>query len=129
VLDDKYFLRGNGQFDLFTSEDVLCSDPEFNTSHDMLASEVIVYDLLTEFYKTELVQLKKQDGNCPDVISNKKSIQSQIKWTASKTDLIELIYSLKLSGAIDHGNGQLKQIIESMASLFDIELGNYYKTY
>lgn len=129
MLDDKYFLRGNGQFDLFTSEDVLCSDPEFNTSHDMLASEVIVYDLLTEFYKTELVQLKKQDGNCPDVISNKKSIQSQIKWTASKTDLIELIYSLKLSGAIDHGNGQLKQIIESMASLFDIELGNYYKTY
>ena len=95
----------------------------------MLASEVIVYDLLTEFYKRELVQLKKQDENCPDVNSNKKSMQSQIKWTASKTDLIELIYALKLSGAIDHGNGQLKQIIESMALLFDIDLGNYYKTF
>lgn len=49
--DDKYFLRGNGQFTLFSSEDVLCADPEFNTSHDMLATEVILYDLLTEFYK------------------------------------------------------------------------------
>jgi len=49
MLDDKYFFRNNGQFDLFGCDSVLCSDPEFNTSHDMLAAEVVAYDLLTEF--------------------------------------------------------------------------------
>ncbi|WP_152287538.1 RteC domain-containing protein [Flavicella marina] len=129
IFDDKYFLRGNGQFHLFASPDVLYSDPEFNTSHDVLASEVIVYDLLTEFYKNELKQLKNKNIICPDKTTIKNQAFPKIRWTASKTDLIELVYSLKLSGSIDDGNGHLKNIMESMASLFDVELGNYYKTY
>ena len=71
AFDDKYFVRNNGQLNLSFSEESLCSDPEFTTSHDMLASEVITYDLLTQFYREGLEKLKNKNISCPDVIPEK----------------------------------------------------------
>lgn len=127
-LDDKYFLRGNEQLELFNSQTLLCSDPDFFTSHDMKASVVISNDLLRSFYKNELSIL--------DMISNevlyndfKGPVENNLTWTATKTDLIELVYALKYSGAINGGAAQVKEITESLEAFFDIDLGNFYKTY
>jgi len=49
VFDDKYFFRNNGQFNLFNSDNLLCSDPEFNTTHDMLAAEVVYLQKMLQF--------------------------------------------------------------------------------
>ena len=127
-LDDKYFIRGNDQLELFVSQQNLYPDPEFFTSHDMFAAKVISYDFLTEFYKKELLVLKNIETGVYDT-KNTNVSDICLCWTASKTDLIELIYALKVSGAINGGTGQVKQITESMEALFNIDLGNYYKTY
>lgn len=127
-LDDKYFLRGNEQLELFNSESLLCSDPEFFTSHDMKAAEIIASDLLFDFYKKELLSL---DNISNEIVNNKfkNKIKNNITWSASKTDLIELVYALKFSGALNGGAVQVKQIIEVLETLFEIDLGNFYKTY
>jgi len=54
---------------------------------------------------------------------------SGLSWTASKTDLIELIYALKVSGSINGGDSQIKQLTDVFGKLFNVDLGNYYKTY
>lgn len=127
-LDDKYFLRGNEQLELFNSKTLLSSDPEFFTSHDMKAAEVIAYDLLIDFYKKELLSI----NNLSKEITNNNFINqldTKLTWSASKTDLIELVYALKYAGAINGGAVQVKQIIDSLEILFQIDLNNYYKTY
>jgi len=127
-LDDKYFLRGNEQLELFSSHALLFSDPEFFTSHDMQAADVIANDLLVAFYKKELLSL---NNISTEIIHNnfKNQKANNLTWSASKTDLIELVYALKFSGALNGGMVQVKQIIEVLETLFEIDLGNFYKTY
>jgi hypothetical protein len=66
-----------------------------------------------------------------EVIYNyfKGPVKNNLTWTATKTDLIELVYALKYSGAINGGAAQVKEITKSLETFFDIDLGNFYKTY
>ena len=126
-LDHLYFLRENKQLDLFSIDISIYLDSEFYTSHDKLAAEVIAYDLLTNFYKKEISKLKSiSSGKFDD---DNKRVQSPLNWTASKTDLVELVYALKVAGAINTGNINTKELVSIFSSLFNIEVSNYYKTY
>lgn len=129
LLDDKYFVRTDGQFDLFSSNDDFCLDPEFNTTHDMLAFEVITYDLLTQFYITELDILKREDISCPDNKQEKTIKKPSKQWTASKADLVELIYALHHSRAIENGNTEIKELASFIEEIFNIKLGDVYRTF
>lgn len=126
-LDHLYFLRENKQLELFSIDISVYLDSEFYTSHDTLAAEVIAYDLLTNFYKQEINKLKSISPAKFD--DNFKSSKSPLNWTASKTDLIELVYALKVSGAINTGHVNTKELINIFSSLLNIEVSNYYKTY
>ena len=126
-LDHLYFLRENKQLELFSTDISVYLDSEFYTSHDTLAAEVIAYDLLTNFYKQEIIKLKSiSSGKFDD---NNKMGKSPLNWTASKTDLIELVYALKVFGAINTGNINIKELIDVFSSILNIEISNYYKTY
>jgi hypothetical protein len=46
-------------------------------------------------------KLEELNGN--NVINN-SLLNSNLNWTATKVDLVELIYALQLSGAINGGN-------------------------
>jgi hypothetical protein len=50
-------------------------------------------------------------------------------WTASKTDLTELIYCFKEAGCFNDGNADVKQIAEYFEYVFSIELGNTSSTF
>lgn len=128
IYDDKYFLRDKEQLSLFDSYSFVDIDPEFSTSHDLLACEVVTYDLLTQFYKQELHCLLNLEHGFNNTI-DKKPIQEILNWTASKTDLVELIYALKVSGVINNGDVSIKQLIDFFNESVNIDLTNYYKTY
>lgn len=102
--------------------------PEVSTSHDLLAFEVVTYNLITNFYKNELNYLASLEDGMFDTSTNNLSTNPLI-WTSSKTDLIELIYALKVTGSINGGDSQIKQLTEIFGQLFNVDLGNYYKTY
>jgi hypothetical protein len=126
-LDHLYFLRENKQLDLFSIDVSIYLDSEFHTSHDKLAAEVIAYDLLTNFYKKEISKLKSiSSGKFDDY---DKMGKSPLNWTASKTDFVELMYALKVSGAINTGNISTKELIVKLSKVFNLEISNSYKTY
>lgn len=56
-------------------------------------------------------------------------IISKIRWTANKIDLVELIYALYHSRCLNRGEIEIKAIIEAFEQLFNVKLGNYYRTY
>ncbi|WP_233267528.1 RteC domain-containing protein [Algibacter sp. L1A34] len=127
-LDHIYFIRGNDKLDFPVDTSHYFTDPEFSTSHDNLAAQVISYDLLSNYYQLELKSLRKQNENI--IIEEiSPAILNGLSWTASKTDLVELIYALHSSGAIRNGQAEISKIAEVCATLFDINLNNFYKTY
>lgn len=126
-LDHIYFLRENKQLELFSTDISVHLDSEFYTSHDTLAAEVIVYDMLTNFYKKEINTLKNISSGIFD--DNNKALKTSLQWTASKTDLVELIYALKVSGAINTGNINTKELVDIFSTLFNIKFSKHYKIY
>ena len=53
-LDDKYFIRGQEDLNLFQDTLMIYVDPDFSTSHDYMVSEIIANDRLKVFLSTEI---------------------------------------------------------------------------
>ena len=127
-LDHIYFLRGNDQLELFVDTSHHFKDPEFSTSHDLFVSKIIAHDLLIKFYLKEVEMLKKKESNI--VIKEvKPAILDDLPWTATKTDLVELLYGLNAAGAIKSGEAEMSKLVETCKTIFNIDLGNIQKTF
>ncbi|WP_081980920.1 RteC domain-containing protein [Cellulophaga sp. Hel_I_12] len=102
LLDEFYFLRGNDKISLVSNTSHFYTDAEFSTSHDNVIAKIMAYDLLISHYVEELSNLRDLSYGIPNKL-NTLSNGERLGWTASKTDLIELIYALQASGAIKSG--------------------------
>lgn len=113
--DEVYFVRGaNMEFiSRFSAKQL--DHPEFNTSHDYIAANIMAFDLFQRHFNPGMT-LPKQPS-------------SKLKWTANKYDLVELIYALQASGAINRGNADLKEIATVMEHVFQIQLGDLYRAF
>lgn len=56
-LDDKYFIRGKEDLNLYQDSLMSYIDPDFSTSHDYIVSEIIANDRLKVFLSTEIKTL------------------------------------------------------------------------
>ena len=128
LLDEFYFLRGNDNLALISDTSHFYTDAEFSTSHDHTVAKIIAYDLLLAFYIEELNSLRNEQG-----ITSKPHLKNyknqRLVWTANKIDAIELIYALKISGAINNGLIDIRALATMFEKLFNIDLGNYYHTF
>ena len=50
-------------------------------------------------------------------------------WTGSKVSLTELLYALHSEGVFNNGAVDLKNIAEYFEDIFDIDLGQYRRTF
>lgn len=111
-LDLQYFTR-SGQ--LQTSID---SDPLFTTPNEPTLSRLVANELLIEFLMQWMNGKHERASNAP-----------HLKWTASKTDLTELIYALQASEVFNNGSADIKQIATAFENMTGIQLGDYYRTF
>ncbi len=115
-LDKTYFLR-DSEYDPLNQ---YCSnpfrDPEFTTPYDHVASVVLAYELFLKYLDPSH---KAQDDRTHKLL----------KWTDSKASLVELIYALNESGAINDGKTDIKTICAEFERIFDFELKDVYSTY
>jgi hypothetical protein len=84
--------------------------------------------MLTDFYKKELQKINKSENQHIE-FQTKEEVLYNFNWSATKVDLIELIYALQCSGTINNGNSDIKKIAKACEQLFNIDLGNYYRTF
>lgn len=119
-MDEFYFTRGF--LNKVESYDTpLYWDPEFSTSHDVLLARLKAYQKLLPFFHKQLALLDNPQGN----IAYKHDLQ----WTSSKVALVELIYALHHSGAINNGSADIISIVNLLEEVFNLKLDNFYKKF
>ena len=128
LLDEFYFLRGKDKISLVSNTSHFYTDAEFSTSHDNAIAKIMAYDLLISHYSEELNNLRGLSYGIPNKL-NTLSNGERLGWTASKTDLIELIYALQASGAIKSGTAGIKEMASACEDIFELKLGNVYRTF
>jgi len=126
TLDEEYFIRGKSDLRLPTESFHFFVDEQFSTCQDTTVSTIIAYDMLIVYLQQEIEKLQ---SNTDTKINPMKQSSSQLFWTGSKTELIELIYALHSSGTINSGTADIKELATMFEQVFNIELGNYYHTF
>lgn len=119
-LDTIYFLR-NQNNDIFIMDGFYFQiDKSFATSHDYKVAQILAYQKV-QLYLTE--KLKK-------TLASPKNIQDKVlKWTGSKVGIVELIYALHTEGVFNHGAADIKDIVQGFSRAFDVELGQFHRTF
>jgi hypothetical protein len=126
-LDEKYFIRGNYDIELYMDTFIYDSDPNFCTSHDYKVSKIYANDLLIIFLKTQIANLDRKETTTG--AKNNYNHKSQLTWTLSKTDCVELIYALYLTKTFNKGNTDLKELAEQFEKSFNIQMDDLYKMF
>jgi RteC protein len=113
-LDASYFTR-NGQ-----RHPGIEKDDSFSTGFDTKVSKILAHELLK---KSVMDSLRSAEQ------AKNVSTAGLLTWTDSKIALVELVYALHASSAVNSGRGDIKQLIGVFEELFAIDLGNYARVF
>ena len=124
-LDYKYFQRGKFDIKLALDNYYFVTDTTFSTSHDFKVAQILANDLIQLYLENQLIMIENKD------ISEKSQRKPNIKlmWTGSKVALTELLYALHSEGVFNNGKADLKDIAEYFEHIFEIDLGQYRRTF
>jgi hypothetical protein len=124
-LDHKYFVRGKHDIRLSLETFYFETDPKFSTSHDYKISMILANDLLQVYLEDGIMELERTAPKQKSEVSQK----SDVLWTAPKVALIELLYALHSEPTLNYGKAELRQIAVALEKAFNIELGQYHRTF
>ncbi len=122
--DTQYFVRAGEKNELLP-EYSLDIDPRFTTIHSYKLAKIQAYERLNDYLQHEIYLLNNPELDI--VVDGKKKRRNL--WTDTKSALIELAYALHARGAINHGKGDVKQVIEALEIAFNVQVGNFYRTF
>ena len=123
-LDHVYFLHGKESPDALQNPRYQPVASVFTSSHDYLVAKILAHDDLQVYLKKELT-LIRDHAEGPGLVSTGNSL----RWTASKADLVELIYALQAGGVYNNGHADLRRIAGFFEQSFQVKLGNYYHVF
>lgn len=124
-LDHKYFLRGKYDIKLALDSYYFETDISFSTSHDFKVARILANDLIQLYLEDQLIMIENKNlGE-----KSQRKPNTKLIWTSSKVALTELIYALHSEGVFNNGAADLKDIAEYFEHIFEIELGQYRRTF
>lgn len=124
-LDFKYFVRGNFDVKLTIDSFFFEVDHNFSTSHDFKVAKILAHDLVQVYLEDKLLAISSKGlKEKPQHNHNAK-----LTWTAPKVALIELLYALQSEKVFNNGTTDLKEIAEYLENIFNVDLGQYRRTF
>jgi hypothetical protein len=125
-LDEHFFIRN--RFDIRYNPEpfVLDYDFTFSTTHDYKVAKILANEKIRTYLNSAIASLEQQKYSVSKV---QEAPKKKLIWTGSKTALIELAYGLHATGVFNNSNAEVKQIANYLESVFNIDLGNYYRTF
>lgn len=120
-LDKKYFIIRKYDIKLTHESYYFQSDYNFTTSHDYLWAKIIANEKIIQYLKTHLNKIVKNK-----TIDN---VNQNIKWTASKVALVELIYALHNERVINNGEISLNELVKVVEALFNTEIKQHNRIF
>lgn len=124
-LDYKYFLRGKFDIKLSVNSYYFETDKTFSTSHDYKVAKILANDLIQLYLENQLIMIENKDNN----EKSQRKPNTKMTWTGSKVALTELLYALHSEGVFNNGVADLKDIAEYFEHIFEIDLGQYRRTF
>lgn len=115
-MDRFYFVRDADEIPIELRGEFYLTDEDFNTWQDYNFSVIRANEMLLEYLTRELLKLDKSKE------FNKLQQPGNLDWTANKIDLVELIYALYFSGAINNGRTTIKELCELVGDIFNIDI-------
>lgn len=124
--DEYFFLRGTQKINLCIDSSFFISDKLFSTGYDFKIAKILSNEMLRIYLNKKLQTINKE---AEMVTSKKTKSGNSIRFTASKSAAIELGYALHAAGVVNNGNVDIKEIMNIIEDMFDLDLGDYYRTY
>jgi hypothetical protein len=125
INDEHYFLRKETAPGLITPISMSDMDPRFSTVYSFQFAKMQAYEHFSNYLHQCIYRLEhpgmeqiKDEGK-----------KSRNIWTDSKADLIELAYGIYARGSVNHGKADIKEIITALELIFNVNLGNFYRTF
>jgi hypothetical protein len=125
-LDEKYFIRGACDILMELEGNALDADPSFSTSHDYKVARILAHERLIRTLTEAMPDLQRPLETSATQLNANNPVLS---WTYSKTALIELLYALQSVGVFNQSTADVKQVATYLEKVFNVELGNYYRTF
>ena len=126
MYDKYYFVRGKADIRLCADSAQLDKDPNFSTGYDYTVAKILANEML-RIYLNQRLQLLEKKQLTNDI---KISLSDfKLKWTGTKSEAIEWGYGLFAAKTLNYGNATIKEVMAFVEAAFDIELGDYYRTY
>lgn len=124
--DEHYFTRHKRCRQLCLDSVHFVMDSSFSTGYDFKVAKIICNEMLRIYLNKKMNGLEKQQ-----FIEKKRAAISigDLKWTGSKTALVEIGYSFEASRFVNRGHADIKEIMLAFEIIFNIDLGEYYRTY
>lgn len=120
-LDHKYFVRRSYDLKMELSSDLYNFDENFTSSHDLKIAQIMANEDLEVYIVNTISTIGQFSvGNNPS--------KFPLIWSASKVSLIELLYALYQTRCFNGGNIEFSEVIKATEKLFELDLGNSYKT-
>ncbi|PZX57609.1 RteC protein [Algoriphagus ratkowskyi] len=98
-------------------------DTRYCTVYTLYFARIMGTLALADYIHDQLRILKVYDNPYD---SEKKR---QLYWSGKKADLVELVYALKTSSAVNNGSASIAELATSIGELFGKELNDYYRTF
>ncbi len=124
--DTYYFIRGKADIRLCCDSFQCDRDPMFSTGYDHKIAKILANEMLQIYLNKRIINLGQSEAINKQAITK---IPSPANWTSNKIFLIELGYALYVAGDINNGNITVKEIMNLLGAMFNIDLGDYYRGY
>lgn len=99
-------------------------DGRFSTLYSFKLSKILAFEQLKDYLQLCINRLDR-----PEQVDKPSSAKKQSTWTDTKAALIELAYAIHSRGSVNHGKDDVKDIITDLEILFNVQVGNFYRTY
>ena len=121
-----YFFRGKADIRLCCDSFQCDRDPMFSTGYDHKIAKILANEMLQIYLNKRIINLGQSEAINKQAITK---IPYPANWTSNKIFLIELGYALYVAGDINNGNITVKEIMNLLGAMFNIDLGDYYRGY
>lgn len=126
MYDEHYFIRERTDVRLHSDSSRYDRDPKFSTGFDYKVAKILANEMLRIYLNKRLQNIGKEKYL---EASRVKYLKHPINFTGKKVALIEIGYSLAAAGDINHGNIEIKELMDYIGAAFNVDLGDYYAAY
>ena len=122
--DHLYFTRNGTKQSINKHITRIFIDAKRCSLYDYNVATILANDKLSEYYEEKIEQINNS--------ANMKSqtLQSNLNWTGTKVDLVELVYALHNSKIVNTGNVDVKELAAYLGKMFNVDIeDNVYRFY